>query len=296
MLNMKNIYLIFLILCFYSCKNNVVNDKNQIAAIIGDEVISTTELDSVAEFQLSRIKQNILQSLINVKLIEIYSKERGFSTDSLYRLIFSKTKKTSLSKIDSIQEHKRCYDSLINALKEKYNVGIFISDKESLERLRNLKTYNYGKKDSQTDIIFAFDYECPTCHSVKHKVDSLLKEDKMDISVRYVYFSDYVSPIAIACDAAAKQGKFWPMFNKVFEYDCNDNQNNKLIKIATEIGIDTTKFKQDMKDSDEFIKKHALNRQYLYDIGVYSVPVFIVNGKIIDNYKTLEVYLKKTLK
>lgn len=292
---MKKAFITILILFILGCKNSLYNNKSEIAAVVGNELITLKEVDSIAEPQITYLKNSILQSIINTKLVKKYTVESGLNIDSLYLLAFSKKKKPFTDKYDSIHLKKIFYDSLISKLKQKYNVGVFIPENDNIKKLENLKCPSIGDEDSDVEIIFVFDYECGSCQFSKFKIDSLIRENRDKLRIKYVYFSEYVSPIAIACDAAGKQGKFWQMFDTIFNIKDNLIEESQLLNIAKGINLELEEFKHDINNSDKSIQKHSTNRQSLYDVGVYSVPTFIINGRIIENYQTLEVYLFKTL-
>ncbi len=95
----------------------------------------------------------------------------------------------------------------------------------------------------------------------------------------------YARKAAIAALAAAKQGKFWEMNEKLFA-----NQRNlsdaKVATIAQEIGLNVEQFNKDLNDP-------AVSSQIDRDMNdgrkanVQGTPTIFVNGKLL-NQRTLQ--------
>lgn len=71
------------------------------------------------------------------------------------------------------------------------------------------------------------------------------------------------------------------------------NGDSLSYSLAREIGLDMSKFKQDINDNT-IIQKLIDNRDYLISNNIYSTPTFIVNGKILDNRNAIE-YLEDVI-
>jgi predicted DsbA family dithiol-disulfide isomerase len=91
---------------------------------------------------------------------------------------------------------------------------------------------------------------------------------------------------ALAMQAAARQGKAWPMHDKMFE-------NNKALdpadleKYAEEIGLDVTKFKADLDDPS--VKKEIEGDMAASEkAGVRGTPNCFVNGTNVRGARPVE--------
>ena len=82
---------------------------------------------------------------------------------------------------------------------------------------------------------------------------------------------------AIAAMAAGKQGKFWEFHDALFT---NHNRLNeeKVQEIATQLGLDPTRFENDRRDSGV---ADLVNRDYREgsQLGIRGVPTVYINGK-----------------
>jgi protein-disulfide isomerase len=84
-------------------------------------------------------------------------------------------------------------------------------------------------------------------------------------------------PAAKASLAAHRQGKFWPMHDKLFANMKQLNQAN-FEKWAQELELDVEKFKTDMKDAA--MEKEILRQQSaMVALGARGTPGFFVNGQ-----------------
>jgi protein-disulfide isomerase len=97
---------------------------------------------------------------------------------------------------------------------------------------------------------------------------------------------------AVAAEAADKQGKFWEMYNMLFE---NQRQlmNDAIMRYASLIGLDLKQFEADMQD-DQLFKKVDDDFLNGLKVGVNATPTFFINGvRYEDSWdgKRLEEYL-----
>jgi protein-disulfide isomerase len=159
-----------------------------------------------------------------------------------------------------------------------------------------------GAKDPKITLIEFSDFQCPYCSRAKGTVDELLKiyKDSLQVTFRHfpLPFHSNAMPAAIAAVAAAEQGKFWQMHDKLFA-----NQQalgaDDLEKYAKEIGLDMAKYKAAInnpktKEAVEADKKMGET------FGVGGTPAFFINGHSfsgaypLDSFKTaIDEELKK---
>lgn len=82
---------------------------------------------------------------------------------------------------------------------------------------------------------------------------------------------------AIAAMAAGKQGKFWEFHDALFTNHSRLNEE-KVQEIATQLGLDPTRFETDRGDSEV---ADLVNRDYREgsQLGIRGVPTVYINGK-----------------
>jgi len=148
-----------------------------------------------------------------------------------------------------------------------------------------------GGKNATVTIIEFSDYECPFCKRAEASVEQVLT--KYGDKVRFVY-RDFplpmhanARPAAEAAHCAQAQGKFWEYHAKLFA--SSDLSADKLKALATEVGLDRTKFdecvaKQEFKAA---VDKDAADGA---DAGVNGTPAFFINGRMLSGAQPLEKF------
>ncbi len=125
------------------------------------------------------------------------------------------------------------------------------------------------------------DFECPYCGQAESVIRELLADGS---DLRYVWRHLPLSDVhphariaAEAAEAAAKQGKFWPMHDQLLDHQGQLTAKD-LIGYAGDIGLNTEQFIKDLRT-------HAGDAGVSEDIdsadlsGVSGTPTFFVNGK-----------------
>ena len=130
------------------------------------------------------------------------------------------------------------------------------------------------------------DFQCPTCGSMHPKVQEIRAAYGDRIRIIFREFPLQMHPhgydAACAAEAAGMQGKFWEMQNKLFTNQAAWSNQTDARKIftnyATELGLDTAKF------SDDMIGLPVKNRvdadlQRGRALAVSSTPTFYINNR-----------------
>lgn len=141
------------------------------------------------------------------------------------------------------------------------------------------------------------DFECPACGATYPTVSKILNDYKGKINFVFRNFPltghKNAVPAANAAEAAGTQGKYWEMYNKLYETQ-NDWSNlnpptDQFVKYAQDLGIDADKFRQDMSASHPIIEEDQNDGD---TIGVNATPTFYINGQkftaipTYENFKT----------
>jgi len=159
----------------------------------------------------------------------------------------------------------------------------------------------YGNLDSKVTLTEYVDFQCEACYAyypVVKQVKELYK-DKVRFQVANFPITtshQFSMQAARTAEAAARQGKFWEMHNKLFEnqktWEREKNVTATFEGYAKEIGLDMEKFKADLVSSDVFsvVNKDLSNIQKL---GGNGTPSFVLNGELIESPgKTVEGFSK----
>jgi protein-disulfide isomerase len=170
-----------------------------------------------------------------------------------------------------------------------------------------------GPNDAKVTLVKAYDYACPYCEKVRDTMDELRKKYGNDLRIvfkQFVVHPQVATAPALAVCAANKQGKFlqmdallWDKGFKARQFDKDATENGQsqrcwesaascpvVVGFAQELGLNTDKFKADLKECQALIQKDQRELQML---GVGATPSFFVNGRFmsgampIENFSTL---------
>ncbi len=141
-----------------------------------------------------------------------------------------------------------------------------------------------GPANAPVTIVEFADFQCPFCAKVPGLVDEVLKAYPENVKFVYKQFPLPMHSNAMnasrAALAANKQGKFWPMYEKLFE-----NQRaldmESLKKYAQESGVDPAQFEKDMT-SPEIQKQIDDDMSVARTAQVNGTPTLFVNGKRVN--------------
>jgi protein-disulfide isomerase len=138
-----------------------------------------------------------------------------------------------------------------------------------------------GPADAPVTLLEYGDFECPHCGRAYPLVLRAL--ERMGPRLRFV-FRHY--PISVshahaqlaaeAAEAAAAQGRFWEMHNRLFEHqDALDRES--LTAHARALGLDVERFDREL-DAGAYRDRVLSDMESGEDSGVLWTPTFFVNG------------------
>ena len=156
-----------------------------------------------------------------------------------------------------------------------------------------------GPADAKVTIVKAYDYACPYCEKVRDTMDEIKKKYGNDVRIVYKQFvvhPQVATAGALAFCAANKQGKglemdklLWEKGYKQHNFDKDATEGGQTQRcwesaagcpvvggFAQELGLDTSKFKSDMKECQQVMQKDMRD---LSQLGVGSTPTFFINGR-----------------
>lgn len=156
-----------------------------------------------------------------------------------------------------------------------------------------------GSATAKVTVVEFSDFECPACGAAEPTVEQLIA--KYSDRVRFVYRHFPLSqhplarPAAQAAEAAGVQGKFWDYHNALFAHQ-PDFQPDQLVSYAKDLGLDISKFKQDM-NSDAAAQRVLNDQSDGNSAGVDATPTFFINGaKYVGNFSGLDSAINGRLK
>jgi protein-disulfide isomerase len=148
-----------------------------------------------------------------------------------------------------------------------------------------------GPEDAPVTVLEYGDYECPYCRGAERDVHRML--DLYPGMIRFVFrnfpipqLHPHAEQAAEAAEAAAAQGRFWPMY-EILLRPSSELDLGSLLGYADQLGLDLDRFRGD-------VTGHAYADRIEHDVaeglrnGVNATPKFYVDGARIDGKLPLE--------
>jgi len=137
-----------------------------------------------------------------------------------------------------------------------------------------------GAAEPLVTIVEFSDFHCAYCRMAADTLADVLRLFPDD--VRVVYRHSLLDPedgtlAAEASLAAADQGRFWPMHDRLFAASAGIDRA-EVDRAAREIGLDLDRFRNDL-DSGRFLSAARAADRGASLLGVSATPVFFVNGR-----------------
>jgi protein-disulfide isomerase len=153
-----------------------------------------------------------------------------------------------------------------------------------------------GNPEGDVTIVEFFDYNCPYCRRVMPEVQALLKKDP---NVRLVYrewpiLGEGSVFAARAALAARRQGKYDEFHWALMGMNGRAEQQS-VLRIAEEIGLDIDRLRSDMKapDIDEHI---AQSMRLTQALGFSGTPSFVIGDTLIPGFVEADVLTENVAK
>jgi protein-disulfide isomerase len=156
-----------------------------------------------------------------------------------------------------------------------------------------------GPESAIVTLVEFGDFECPACAQWAPVVRRLIeaREGKVRLVFKHLPLPDHphARAAAAAVEAAGRQGKFWPMHDRVFAARPHLDRD-RLVSHALDLGLDRARFERDVSDPeilDRIERDYREAERYLLP----GAPTFILNGRRADvvHPRQLEALLDRVL-
>jgi protein-disulfide isomerase len=145
--------------------------------------------------------------------------------------------------------------------------------------------HGQGPEHARIVVIEYGDFECPGC-KVAATTPKLLMElfpNKVRFLFRHFPVPE-AHPHAVlaaeASEAAAAQGKFWPMYQVLFDNQAHLNEKS-LARHAAGLGLDMTRYVAEM-DDHIYLQKVREHMDGARRSHIRATPTFFINGTVQD--------------
>lgn len=135
------------------------------------------------------------------------------------------------------------------------------------------------------------DFQCPSCGAYFPVVEQVRKKYGDEITFQFRHFPlTQIHPNAMAAhraaEAASKQGKFWEMYDILYErqnlWSSSSNVTQMMEDYATELGINVDQFKSDYQSAEVNAVINA-DISAGSDLKITGTPTFFLNGQKLEN-------------
>jgi protein-disulfide isomerase len=139
-----------------------------------------------------------------------------------------------------------------------------------------------GPSDGRVTLVEYGDFQCPYCGDAYPVVDELLKTyDWVRFVWRHMPLVDLhprAEVAAQASEAAAAQGRFWEMHDRLFEHQ-HALGDSDLSEHAAAVGLDVDRFERELREG-VYAERVAEDYRSGAASGIPSTPRFFVNGEM----------------
>jgi len=190
----------------------------------------------------------------------------------------------------------------LGILLSRSGTGNKISSSTDNQALVRASSHMTGKAGAKVTVVEFGDYQCPACGEAEPVVEQVIAAYKNNPDFNFV-FRNFPLPqhgnamiSAEAAEAAAEQGKFWEMHNKLYQTqnDWADNASplSLFAGYAQQLGLDVNKFQQEVQQN-KFSGTISADQTDGLALNVNSTPTFFINGQAhpgvltFDQFKSL---------
>jgi protein-disulfide isomerase len=138
-----------------------------------------------------------------------------------------------------------------------------------------------GAPDAAVTLLEYGDYECPYCGAAYPIVKQI--QEAIGDGLRFVFRNfpittahPHAEQAAEAAEAAAAQGRFWPMHDLLYENQ-QRLEAEDLLAFAAQLGLDVDRFERELR---EHVHAPRVREDFMSGVrsGVNGTPTFYING------------------
>lgn len=141
---------------------------------------------------------------------------------------------------------------------------------------------------SEAVFVEFLDFECESCIALYPTIEDLREEygDRVSFVVRHMPLHSNSVNAALAAEAAAQQGEFEAMYQRLFETDEEwghqpTSQEATFFGYAEDLGLDMAQFRADFEDPATLARIEQ-GQQDAQAVGVAGTPTFFLDGQRLD--------------
>jgi protein-disulfide isomerase len=150
----------------------------------------------------------------------------------------------------------------------------------------SMQDHLQGRLNATVLVVMYGDYQCPQSaivyrliKAIQQQLNISLGEDYLCFIFRHfpqIHIHPHAQHAAEAAEAAAIQGRFWPMHDMLFTHS-QELGNGYLVEYANNLGLDISRFLQDIS-KQVHVDRVNQDLESGYKSGVTAAPALFING------------------
>lgn len=172
--------------------------------------------------------------------------------------------------------------------------GIIVFSKDDKDATNNTSakpSHHVLEGTSGVTLVEYADFQCPFCGQYYPIVKQVTEKYKGQINFQFrhlplIQVHQHALAAAKAAEAADKQGKFWEMYDLIFQnqstWSAANDATDTFEQYATQLGLDMAKYKKDATSSAVNDTINADIAEFKKTKAVMSTPTFFLDGKKIE--------------
>jgi protein-disulfide isomerase len=145
--------------------------------------------------------------------------------------------------------------------------------------------HSQGPEHARITVVEYGDFECPSCKVAATTPKLLLERfpNKLRFIFRHFPLQEahpHALMAAEASEAAAAQGKFWPMYDILFQNQAH-LKDKDLYRYAADLGLDMARYTAEM-DDHIYLQRVRENIEGGRRSHIRATPTFFLNGVVVD--------------
>lgn len=149
-----------------------------------------------------------------------------------------------------------------------------------------------GGATAKVSVVMCGDFDCPFCDRVRPTIDRIIEDYGDDVAVAWMHhplaFHKGAEPAARAAAAAGAQGKFWQMYEALFN-NPQARDRASVVALASELGMDADAFASAF-DDPATAEAVVVQATTCTANGGRATPSFFVNGSLLTGAQSFEKF------
>ena len=153
-----------------------------------------------------------------------------------------------------------------------------------------------GPANAPAQMVVFSDFQCPACKGFAGQLHTLAEQYPKELQIVYKHYplSNACNPTmqgdmhpraceaAYAAEAARKQGKFWPLHDKLFASALRKEDGSIIDTLAQDSGLDLQRFRSESLEESTKAKVHA-DIELATRLKVRGTPTVFLNGRPVSD-------------